>query len=491
MDFPLPELGVGIVYVPRLEPILEPTSTCIDFLEIEPQTLWQFHSGRKTSHFLPDYTLRHLRALPQRKLIHSVGNGLGGTYQPDTTFISALIDTIQALDAPWASEHLSVTQFKDRQKVYHTGFMLPPLQTYAGVKVAAETIRNFSRQLPVPLAIETGVNYLQPRSGELSDGEFVAATVEAADCGILLDLHNIWTNQQNGRQPVKEFLACLPLDRVWEVHLGGGFEHEGYWLDAHSGAVPEAVLSLTEQILPLLPNIKAITYEIFSSYIPLFGLDAIHSQLQKIQSLWQKRHSDRQKYHFKQTLHQSEMTPRQDIDNSLEPDEWETTLGELVTNGNISGRLADKLSEDPGIKLMQKLIWKFRAGAIVKNIGTLTRLIMIHSNSTTLEQFLDEYIKKTKPQTYASDECNGFLTFLVKKAPAIPYLQDILRYEQATIEAQLSQEPQLIQFSYDPRTLLEGILNGSLPDNIEQGSYELEIPPVSMAMDGPSQVGMS
>jgi hypothetical protein len=185
------------------------------------------------------------------------------------------------------------------------------------------------------------------------------------------------------------------------------------------------------------------------------------------------------------------MTPRQDIDNSLEPDEWETTLGELVTNGNISGRLADKLSEDPGIKLMQKLIWKFRAGAIVKNIGTLTRLIMIHSNSTTLEQFLDEYIKKTKPQTYASDECNGFLTFLVKKAPAIPYLQDILRYEQATIEAQLSQEPQLIQFSYDPRTLLEGILNGSLPDNIEQGSYELEIPPVSMAMDGPSQVGMS
>jgi hypothetical protein len=36
----------------------------------------------------------------------------------------------------------------------------------------------------VPIAVETGVNYLRPRPDELPDGEFVAQVVEAADCGI-------------------------------------------------------------------------------------------------------------------------------------------------------------------------------------------------------------------------------------------------------------------------------------------------------------------
>jgi uncharacterized protein len=47
-------------------------------------------------------------------------------------------------------------------------------------------------------------------------------------------LHNLWCNQLNGRQQVLDVLAELPLDRVWEVHLAGGKEMDGLWLDAHS-----------------------------------------------------------------------------------------------------------------------------------------------------------------------------------------------------------------------------------------------------------------
>jgi uncharacterized protein len=68
----------------------------------------------------------------------------------------------------------------------------------------------------------------------MPDGVFVGAVAESADCGILLDLHNVFANGVNGRQPVEDFLAQLPLDRVWEIHLAGGFDMEGLWLDAHS-----------------------------------------------------------------------------------------------------------------------------------------------------------------------------------------------------------------------------------------------------------------
>ena len=64
-----------------------------------------------------------------------------------------------------------------------------------------------------------------------------AAVAECADCGILLDLHNLFANGVNGRQSVEEFIAQLPLERVWEIHVAGGVELDGYWLDAHSGGV--------------------------------------------------------------------------------------------------------------------------------------------------------------------------------------------------------------------------------------------------------------
>ena len=88
----------------------------------------------------------------------------------------------------------------------------------------------------LPFLIETGVNYLQPRPGELSDGAYIASVADSSDCAILLDLHNLLANERNGREPVSDVLSDLPLERVLEVHITGGFEFDGYYLDAHVGA---------------------------------------------------------------------------------------------------------------------------------------------------------------------------------------------------------------------------------------------------------------
>ncbi|MFF0487922.1 DUF692 family multinuclear iron-containing protein [Nocardia sp. NPDC004068] len=56
------------------------------------------------------------------------------------------------------------------------------------------------------------------RGGERGRGPASARSRRAA-----LDLHNIWANARNGRQPVDEFLAEIPFDRVWEIHVAGGF----------------------------------------------------------------------------------------------------------------------------------------------------------------------------------------------------------------------------------------------------------------------------
>ena len=62
----------------------------------------------------------------------------------------------------------------------------------------AANIDAYRKALGRPVAFETGTNYLRDRYGPLSDGDFFSQVRHTADCGILLDLHNIWCNELGG-----------------------------------------------------------------------------------------------------------------------------------------------------------------------------------------------------------------------------------------------------------------------------------------------------
>src|SRR5208282_5876973 len=105
--FPLPDLGVGITYSPEIEPLLEADSALCDFLEVEPQTVWFETCDDQAPYSMPEPVLRHISSLPGRKLVHSVGVPVGGTRRPDPKQLGLLRRTIEALNSPWISEHLS------------------------------------------------------------------------------------------------------------------------------------------------------------------------------------------------------------------------------------------------------------------------------------------------------------------------------------------------------------------------------------------------
>ena len=281
----MPAMGAGITYSSSIEPLLRSHPQLVDVLEIEPQTTWVKTPGGSRPYRANDQVLEHLRTLPGRKLVHSVGAPVGGTVQPEIAQMELLRETIRYFDSPWASDHLSFNQTPE----FATGFFLPPRQTPEGVNIVKTSIRALQCGLGVPICVETGANYLRPRADELPDGEFVARVIEAADCGLLLDLHNIFTNSLNGRQPIDEYLDQLPLERVWEVHLAGGMEMDGFYLDAHSGAIPDALYAVAERLIPRLPNLSAIIFEIFPSFVPLVGLELVRVQLERLRELWNLR----------------------------------------------------------------------------------------------------------------------------------------------------------------------------------------------------------
>ncbi len=477
----VPVLGVGITYSAAIEPLLESRPELFPVVEIEPQTTWIKTPGIKTpgapaQYRLKEEMLEHLLALPGRKLIHSVGTPVGGSVRPEPAQLALLQDVVRLFGSPWVSDHLSFNQTPE----FATGFFLPPRQTSDGVKTVTRSILDLQEALPVPVAIETGVNYLKIRRDELPDGEFVLRVVQAANCGLLLDLHNVFTNALNGRQSVDEFLDCIPLDRVWEVHLAGGMEMDGFWLDAHSGAIPDALYAIAERVIPRLPNLGAIIFEIFPSFVPEVGLDLVKEQMQRLHSLWALR-SQPGEVRSVSPLHAVSSPVSEE---TVQPVVWERALGALVTGQRSDDPVGQELRADPGVNIVRGLIEEFRASMIVGTLRLTSRLLLLALGPDAFRTILNDYWSKFPPLLYGSLEAAAFGEYLRALDLKVPHLAKILEYEQAALATLTDDTPRIVRFDFEPLPLLRALAEGRLPDRSgEVGAYEIELTP-----DGPTPV---
>ena len=466
-----PELGVGITFSSAIETLLDRHADLIDVVEIEPQTTWldvPVPSGRYRR---LDDVASFIRDLPFRKLVHSIGVPVGGTATHDPDQVALLRDTIEELGSPWASEHLSF----NRTDAFHTGFFLPPRQTDDGVAVAADSIRRLQAGLGVPLAFETGVNYLARRPDEMDDGAFVAAVAERADSGILLDLHNVYTNAVNGRQSVDDFVAQLPLERVWELHLAGGFWMDGYWLDAHSGPMPASLCEQATEVVSRLPNLGAIIFEIYPAFVESAGFGEICRQLELLRELWSVRGSL-----VVARTHVPTAVVLSPSSADLTPATWERELGSLVVGRPPEHPVGIELSKDSGVALLQKLATEFRASMIASNLRRTTRLMILALGEDVFRMILAEYRNRVTPRMFAGTEARAFAHFIQELGVGVPQLAEVLEFELAVLETLLDATTRLVRFQFDPLPMLLALGDGRLPDQPGRvGPFEIEITPAN------------
>jgi uncharacterized protein (UPF0276 family) len=472
-----PALGVGITFSSPIEPLVQRRPDLVQVLEIEPQTTWRKTQDPAEPFRCDRDVLDHILRLPGHKLVHSIGTPVGGTVGPDPAQFRLLEETIRYCEAPWASDHLSFNQTPE----FATGFFLPPRQTVAGINVVTAAIHSLQDALPVPLAVETGVNYLRPRADELPDGEFVARVVQGANCGLLLDLHNIFANGLNGRQPVTDYIEQLPLDQVWEVHVAGGMEMDGFWLDAHSGAIPDPLYAVCEDLIPRLPNLGAIIFEIFPSFVSQVGLRLIEEQLERVHALWALR----REHGPPSPVGRASRRLIVDAPETAPPAAWERALGRLVTGQPANDECGAELANDRGVRLIEGLIHEFRASLIVGVLRLTSRLMMLALGPRAFRAILADYWSKVPPQMYGSLEADAFAEYLEHADLQIPHLAKILEFEQASAATLADDKVRVVHFDFEPLPLLRALAEGRLPDvSAKPGNFEIELTP-----DGPSGTG--
>jgi uncharacterized protein (UPF0276 family) len=79
---------------------------------------------------------------------------------------------------------------------------------------------------------------------------------------------------------MEEYLSRLDPLAVEEVHLAGGEEIHGFYMDSHSRLTPPEVWELAADYLPCCTNLRAITFEFNDTYFDDFGIAGIRGELE-------------------------------------------------------------------------------------------------------------------------------------------------------------------------------------------------------------------
>ncbi|HTJ30443.1 MAG TPA: DUF692 domain-containing protein, partial [Acidobacteriaceae bacterium] len=112
------------------------------------------------------------------------------------------------------------------------------------VEKTAARIREVQDFVEVPVAVENVSSYAEFTDSEMTEWEFLNEVVERADCGILLDVNNIYVSSVNHDFDPMDYVNAVPAERVAQIHIAGHTRYEKYILDTHDHPVIDPVWAL-------------------------------------------------------------------------------------------------------------------------------------------------------------------------------------------------------------------------------------------------------
>ncbi|MDP6943459.1 MAG: DUF692 domain-containing protein [Myxococcota bacterium] len=233
----LPFLGYGVgLRRPHFDEIFDHRDQ-VDFLEVLSENFMGY-GGRPRS-----VLARAAEAFPI--VLHSVAMSIAGLAPFDEDYLDGYARLARTCGALWASDHLCFSG--GHGVTYHD--LIPVPFTAESLDHVVERIGYVQSRLPIPFAIENPSYYVSYGHGEMSEAEFLTEVVTRADCGLLLDVNNVYVNSQNHGYDPHAFIDALPLDRVLQLHMAGHHDRGSVIIDTHGAPVIDPVMDLFGHVL--------------------------------------------------------------------------------------------------------------------------------------------------------------------------------------------------------------------------------------------------
>jgi len=200
-----------------------------------------------------------------RVVQHGVSLYFGNADKLNREHLTRLKRLVQRTRTPWLTDHLCWGSVDGR----YTHDLLPMPYTHTAAKVAAEKIRATRDFLEIPIAVENVSSYAEYHVSEMTEWEFLSEVVELADCGILLDVNNIYVSAMNHGFDPYEYLNQIPHRRVAQFHIAGHSKYRKYILDTHDHPVIDPVWKLYAHAVKLTgPTATLLEWD---AHIPSFA----------------------------------------------------------------------------------------------------------------------------------------------------------------------------------------------------------------------------
>ncbi|RLA48987.1 MAG: hypothetical protein DRR42_16120 [Gammaproteobacteria bacterium] len=246
--YPVNGAGLGLRRA-LMGPLSSWSDSDVNFMEVAPEN-WINVGGRFGRQFR-EYTERF------PFLCHGLSLSIGSPAPLDWDLLKNIKKLISEHNICGYSEHLSYCS--DSGHLYD---LLPIPFTEEAVRYVSDRISQVQDFLGQRLIIENVSYYATPLQ-DMSEIDFLRAVLEEADCGLLLDINNIYVNSINHRYNAEEFLRSIPGERIAYGHMAGHFvEAEDLRIDTHGSEVIDPVWTLLSK-----------AYELFGCFPTLLERD--------------------------------------------------------------------------------------------------------------------------------------------------------------------------------------------------------------------------
>jgi uncharacterized protein len=195
--------------------------------------------------------------------LHHTRLNLGAPPDDDRDEVLAFTNAmIRRFGFAWVNEDLGLWSMNGKPLPYP----LPPYLTDAGLETCVANSRFWQDNLAVPLLVEfpgfsEGISL---RIGTWDAYDYFREVIVRSGSPCTLDIGHLiswrWMLGHRGEALYAD-LDRLPLEHCYEVHLSGCLVRGDQWIDAHHGILREEQLEMLARLLPMLPNLAAITYE--------------------------------------------------------------------------------------------------------------------------------------------------------------------------------------------------------------------------------------
>ena len=182
--------------------------------------------------------------------VHGVGLSIGGETPLDAAHRARLKKLCDWINPASFSEHLAWSTHGSE----FLNDLLPLPYTAETLTRVADHINQVQDVLGRQMLLENPSSYLAFADSTLSETDFLAELTHRTNCGLLLDVNNVFISATNLGQSPHAYIDAFPTDKVGELHVGGHDEDQDdngapLLIDSHGKPVVDPVWALLDYTL--------------------------------------------------------------------------------------------------------------------------------------------------------------------------------------------------------------------------------------------------